>query len=169
MSFFNWFRSTPKTQVPSRNITDIYEAAVKDLGNSGQKCPVELLDHFVMMMRNNFSAESIRNALGTSNSVARRQIQKLLLASGKLSFSEVPYGGPPIRDLTQEQVVEQVKHWVLFRDTAEAYVQGSIVAASVLDANQIKAIYLSEKPLTLQDFPFKWAVHCMYHGASPHP
>lgn len=151
----------------SRSIAEVITAIYQDMKDSVEEGSVELLDLIVLVSTGKFSDESMRNALRTPNPVARRQIQKLLLALGKLAFSEVPYVGPPLRDLAQEQVVEQVKHWVLFRDTAEAYVQGSIVAASVLDANQIKAIYLSEKPLTLQDFPLRWVVHCMYHGASP--
>jgi hypothetical protein len=164
MRFFNWFRSTPKKQGGSRTLGEIIAAVLED---SGEQWPVELLDNLKLMATNNFSDESMRNALCTSNPVARRQIQNLLLTYGKLAFSEVPYDGPPLRDLTQEQVVEQVKYWVLFRDTAEAYVQDSIFVASVLETDQVKAIYLSEEPLTLQSFPFKWAVHCMYHGASP--
>jgi hypothetical protein len=75
------------------------------------------------------------------------------------------YDGPPISDLTQADLIRELQRMGM--SDAELKVKMAITVASVFDRQQISAIHLSDKPLTLEDLPLRWAVHCIYHGARP--
>lgn len=77
------------------------------------------------------------------------------------------YTGPPIADLTQSDVIEELVKAGIDRESAEAQVQVSIVGASTFDAAEIRAIHFSDGPLMVKDLATRWAVHCIYHGAKP--
>jgi len=77
------------------------------------------------------------------------------------------YTGPPIADLTQSDVVDELVKAGIDRKRAEADVQVSIVLASTMDPTQIQAIHSSDQPLMVKDLALRWAVHCVAHGSKP--
>ena len=84
-----------------------------------------------------------------------------------LSTHERPYTGPPVRDLTQEDVIRQLRTHSMTAEEADASVQVALVITSTLDHNQINAIYNNPDQIKIKDLALKWAAHCVYHGARP--
>jgi hypothetical protein len=74
------------------------------------------------------------------------------------------YAGPPVSDLTQEGLLQELQKLGLSRQEAEASMQGALMMISVLDRNQINAIYVGKAPLDAKNLALKWAAHCAYHG-----
>jgi len=77
------------------------------------------------------------------------------------------YNGPPIRDLTQADLIRELQRMGISQSAAEQQIGSAIMMASILDRDQIKKIHFSDDPLTLDDLPLRWAAHCIYHGARP--
>jgi len=75
------------------------------------------------------------------------------------------YTGPPVRDLTQEAVIQELLKLGLDRETAEAQVEASLVLVSTWPPALMEAVCGTEIPLAADNFVLRWAVHCVRHGA----
>jgi hypothetical protein len=75
------------------------------------------------------------------------------------------YTGPPVRDLTQEGVIQELLKFGLDRESAEAQVEASLVLVSTWPRALVEAVYGTDVPLKADNFVLRWAVHCVRHGA----
>ncbi len=78
---------------------------------------------------------------------------------------EESYSGPPVADLQQADVIDQLMKMGASLGEADMKVQTALVVASTFDSAQIEAVYSSSEPLTRENLAVRWAVHCIYHGA----
>jgi hypothetical protein len=176
MGFFDFLKGAPNVEEMQRNNdvnglikalkhkqTTIREKATKVLETLNDERAAQALREDKINQEFRDTRGDLQRKAEESRRMKQTQ-QKTPITSTTVSKA-TKYSGPPIRDLTQTDLIRELQRMGLSAAVAGQQVHSAIMMTSIFDSDQISKIHNSDTPLTLDDLPLRWAAHCVYHGA----